>query len=99
MSDHSQSDQHVAKPNKEVKNEQQEVAQVVETETVVDPGAVMVHDKHTLLAHRAVVRPCWLHLVTVATVFLNEHSVRHSLVSVLEQLLDICAEPFESVVF
>ena len=34
---------------------------VVEGDTVVDPGAVMVHLEHAAAAHGAVVRAVWLH--------------------------------------
>lgn len=42
-----------------IHDEQKEVLVIVHTNTVSDPGAVMVHSRDTFAAHRAVVRPRW----------------------------------------
>ena len=44
-----------------VEEEQDEELVVVESDTVVDPGTVVVHLEHARAAHGAVVRAVWLH--------------------------------------
>ena len=54
-------DQHVAGAEGEIGDEEEEVAIVFHSNAVVNPGTMMVHQAHTLLADSAMMRPCWLH--------------------------------------
>ena len=61
------SDAHVATAHRQEEIEQQEVAEVLKTDTVVDPRAVMVHQEGALVADLAVVGPCRLDLAAFVT--------------------------------
>ena len=50
-------DHHVEAPEHQVEHEEQEVPQVVQTNTVVYPWTVMVHEEDTALANGTVVSP------------------------------------------
>ena len=62
-------DQHVPRPCHQVKHEQQEVALVFDSNTVVDPRAVMVHEIDAALTNGAVMRPSRLNHSTLVTIF------------------------------
>ena len=61
-------------PDKQVENEKQEVSVVFQAYAVVDPGAVVVHLEHTLVADGAVVSPSWLYIIASITPLLPDSS-------------------------
>ena len=72
MVDGRQRDDHVARTYSQVKHEEQKVAIVLKSNTIVDPRAVMVHQKATRATHFAVVRPSWLYLTAGLTLLSPE---------------------------
>ena len=57
MPDRNNGHLHVGDADPQVKDEEQEVALIVQANAVVYPWTVMIHTEHTAIADRAVMRP------------------------------------------
>ena len=83
-------DDHVPETHRQVQREQQEVAIVLKTDTVVHPWAMVVHEEDTCAANGAVVRPCGLDFITVLALLGPElRKLLHRLRAIPEKLLDV----------
>jgi molybdopterin biosynthesis enzyme len=99
MPDGDNGDHHVETPKHQVEHKEQEVTQVVQTYTVVDPRAVMVHEEDTALADGAVVGPHRLDFFASEALTGPELlQLRHGLVSVSEELLDVAGDSLPPVI-
>jgi len=70
---------------------------VLMAHTVVNPRTVMVHQKDTLVADRAVMCSSRLDVVAPFTSLLSESNVIHGLLAVSQQLFDLLGKPFKSI--
>ena len=70
--DGGQGDNHEGSSAHEIETEEEEVALVVQADTVVDPGAVMVHHEDTLVADAAMVRTHRLDVFALVALFSPE---------------------------
>ena len=91
---------HVSCAHHQVKNEEQKVALVLQANTIVYPRTVMVHQKNTCSAHRAVVRPCWLYLIAKVALFCPKlFKLFDRLAAIPEQLFDITGQALKPAFF
>ena len=83
--------QHIpAGSHTEITDEQKKVSIVLSTQAIVNPRAMVIHLKDTLIAHLTVGGPRWLDLITGAA-FFSPHlgKVVHGLVPVLHHTFNL----------
>ena len=87
--------QHVACAKSHIPKEENKVALILEANTIIDEGAVMIHQKDASIANLAMMRPRRLNLVTKGTLFRPKLlKLPHCVVSVPQELLNIACHPF-----
>ena len=89
---------HVGCSETQIQNKEKEVSQIIEANAVVDPRTVVVHNKHTPVADRAVVRSGGLHLIALVALLWPEfRKLRKSLLSVSKKSLHVATQPCEFI--
>ena len=88
---------HVATANCQVQKEEQEVAIVLQSYTIIDPGTVMIHQERASATHFAMVCTRWFDFFTVIASFRPELlQLIRSFASVSQQLLYITSQTFKA---